>query len=148
MRQEIPAHPSIVLMRPDFGEPRIDQATPATSGSTNSGIRLTAATKPRHGVLVRTTIQEKVSPISTASAAASVAQNAASGEPSGRTGKRRMGGIWILRDAHTPARSSPRRPMRAGEQKPPRRSLRRLTERHHEEANVLGRPGSDLLFQV
>lgn len=38
--------------------------------------------------------------------------------------------------------------MRAGEQKPPRRSLRRLTERHHEEANVLGRPGSDLLFQV
>src|SRR5438445_8499369 len=38
--------------------------------------------------------------------------------------------------------------MRAGEQKPPRRSLRRLTERHHEEADVLGRPGSDLLFQV
>src|ERR671936_1328240 len=68
MRQVIPAHPSIVLMRPDLGEPRIDQATPATSGGTNSGIRLTAATKPRHGVLVRTTIQEKVSPIRTASA--------------------------------------------------------------------------------
>src|SRR5205085_12093728 len=68
MRQEIPAHPSIVLMRPDFGEPRIDQATPATSGGTNSGIKLAAATKPRHGVLVRTTIQEKVSPITTASA--------------------------------------------------------------------------------
>src|SRR5215472_4415197 len=68
MRQLIPAHPSMVLMRPDFGEPRIDQATPATSGGTNSGIRLTAATKPRHGVLVRTTIQEKVSPIRTASA--------------------------------------------------------------------------------
>src|SRR5215813_10089688 len=44
----------MVLMRPDLGEPRIDQATPAT--------------KPRHGVLVRTTIQEKVSPITTASA--------------------------------------------------------------------------------
>src|SRR2546423_11717392 len=68
MRQESPAHPIMVLMRPDFGEPRIDQATPATSGGTNSGIRLTAATKPRHGVFVRTTIQEKVSPITTASA--------------------------------------------------------------------------------
>src|SRR5438270_10462562 len=68
MRQEIPAHPSIVLMRPDFGEPRIDQATPATSGGTNSGIRLAAAMKRRHGVLVRTTIQENASPIATASA--------------------------------------------------------------------------------
>src|SRR6476619_6309693 len=68
MRQVSPAHPSMVLMRPDFGDPRIDQATPATSGGTNSGIRLTAATKPLHGVLVRTTIQEKVSPITTASA--------------------------------------------------------------------------------
>src|SRR5437763_15107975 len=65
MRQGRPAHPIMVLMSPDFGEPRIDQATPATSGGTNSGIRLTAATKPRHGGLVRTTIQEKVSPIST-----------------------------------------------------------------------------------
>src|SRR2546421_3606361 len=68
MRQGRPAQPIMVLIRPDFGEPRIDQATPATSGGTNSGIRLTAATKPRHGVLVRTTIQEKASPITTASA--------------------------------------------------------------------------------
>src|SRR5215813_13398836 len=68
MRQPRPAHPIMVLMRPDFGEPRIDQATPATSGGTNSGIRLAAATKPRHGVFVRTTIQEKVSPMMTASA--------------------------------------------------------------------------------
>src|SRR5262249_31532379 len=68
MRQGRPAHPIKVLMRPDFGDPRIDQATPATSGGTNSGIRLAAATKPRHGVLVRTTIQENVSPMITASA--------------------------------------------------------------------------------
>src|SRR4029077_5383058 len=32
--------------------------------------------------------------------------------------------------------------------KPPRRSLRRPAMMHHEEVNVLGRPGSDLLFQV
>src|SRR4029453_14142984 len=68
IRQGRPAHPIIVLTRPDFGEPRIDQATPATSGGTNSGIKLTAATKPRPGVLGRTTIQEKVSPMITASA--------------------------------------------------------------------------------
>src|SRR6516165_7343579 len=68
MRQSRPAHAIIVLMRPDLGEPRIDQATPATSGGTNSGIKLAAATKPLHGVLVRTTIQEKASPITTASA--------------------------------------------------------------------------------
>src|SRR5262249_57493399 len=46
----------------------ITQATPATSGGTNSGIMLTAAMKPLHGVLVRTTIQEKASPIASASA--------------------------------------------------------------------------------
>src|SRR5262252_2220609 len=68
MRQSSPAHASMVLMRPDLGEPRIDQATPATSGGTNSGIRLAAPRKPFHGVLVRTTIQEKASPIATASA--------------------------------------------------------------------------------
>src|SRR5438874_10817579 len=68
MRQGRPAHPIMVLMSPDFGEPRIDQATPATSGGTNSGIRLAAAMKPLPGVLVRTTIQEKASPIATASA--------------------------------------------------------------------------------
>src|SRR5258708_27563256 len=66
MRQGRGAHPIMVLISPDFGEPRIDQATPATSGGTNSGIRLAAATKPRHGVLVRTTIQENVSPMMTA----------------------------------------------------------------------------------
>src|SRR5262245_24379614 len=58
----------MVLMRPDFGDPRIDQATPATSGGTNSGIRLAAPMKRLHGVLVRTTIHEKASPIATASA--------------------------------------------------------------------------------
>src|SRR5467141_584129 len=68
MRQGRPAHPIMVLISPDFGEPRIDQAMPATSGGTNSGIRLAAATKPRHGVLVRTTIQENVSPMMTARA--------------------------------------------------------------------------------
>src|SRR5262249_46384465 len=68
MRQSSPAHASMVLMRPDLGEPRIDQATPATSGGTNSGVKLAAATKPLHGVFVRRTIQEKASPITTASA--------------------------------------------------------------------------------
>src|SRR3954463_1588829 len=68
MRQSSPAHRMRVLIRPDLGEPRIDQATPATSGGTNSGIRLAAAMKRRHGVLVRTTIQENASPIATASA--------------------------------------------------------------------------------
>ena len=50
------------------GEARIDQATAATSGGTNSGSMLTAAMKPWHGVLVRTTTQENVSPMTTASA--------------------------------------------------------------------------------
>src|SRR5438105_8846949 len=68
MRQSRPAHFIIVLTRPDFGEPRIDQATPATKGGTNSGIRLAAPMRSLHGVLVRTTIHEKVSPIATASA--------------------------------------------------------------------------------
>src|SRR4029079_15382782 len=58
----------MVLSRPDFGEPRIDQATPATSGGTNNGTRLAAPRKPLNGVFVRTTIQEKASPIATASA--------------------------------------------------------------------------------
>src|SRR3979490_3247473 len=58
----------MVLSRPDFGEPRIDQATPATSGGTNNGTRLAAPMKPFHGVLVRTTIHENASPIATASA--------------------------------------------------------------------------------
>src|SRR5713101_3182064 len=68
MRQSSPAHFIIVLMRPDFGEPRIDQATPATNGGTNSGIKLAAPMKRFQGVLVRTTIQENASPIATASA--------------------------------------------------------------------------------
>ena len=42
------------------------QATPATSGGTNSGIMLAPAMKRLNGVLVRTTIQEKASPITTA----------------------------------------------------------------------------------
>src|SRR5216683_2326476 len=67
MRQSRPAHFSMVLMRPDFGDPRIDQATPATNGGTNSGIKLAAPMKRFQGVLVRTTIQENASPIATAS---------------------------------------------------------------------------------
>ncbi len=54
---------SMVLMRPDFGDPRIDQATPATSGGTNRGTMLAAPMKPLHGVLVRTTIHENASPM-------------------------------------------------------------------------------------
>ena len=57
-----------MLSRPVFGEARIDQATAATSGGTNSGSMLAAAMKPLHGVLVRTTTQEKVRPMTTASA--------------------------------------------------------------------------------
>src|SRR5947209_13379639 len=64
----MPAQRSSMLISPDFGEPRIAQATPATSGGTNSGMRLQAPMKPFAGVSVRTTIQEKASPISTASA--------------------------------------------------------------------------------
>ena len=56
----------MVLMRPVFGEPRMLQATPATSGGANSGRMLAAAMKPLKGVLVRTTIQENASPITTA----------------------------------------------------------------------------------
>src|SRR6201996_5402601 len=56
----------MVLIRPVFGEPRMVQATPATSGGANSGKMLVAAMKPLNGVLVRTTIQEKRSPIATA----------------------------------------------------------------------------------
>src|SRR5215510_5091382 len=64
----MPADARNVLSRPDFGEARIDQATAATSGGTNSGTMLTAAMKRLHGVLVRTTIHEKPRPITTASA--------------------------------------------------------------------------------
>ena len=42
------------------------QATPATSGGTNSGTMLAPAMKPLNGVLVRTTIHEKARPITTA----------------------------------------------------------------------------------
>ena len=57
-----------MLSRPVRGEARIDQATAATSGGTNSGSMLAAAMKPLQGVLVRTTTQEKVRPMTTASA--------------------------------------------------------------------------------
>src|ERR1035437_9450191 len=56
----------MVLIRPVFGEPRMVQATPATSGGANSGRMLAAAMKRLNGVLVRTTIQENASPIATA----------------------------------------------------------------------------------
>src|SRR6202051_4173969 len=56
----------MVLIRPVLGEPRIAQATPATSGGANNGRMLAAAMNPLNGVLVRTTIQENASPITTA----------------------------------------------------------------------------------
>ena len=52
----------MVLIRPVLGEPRMAQATPATSGGANSGRMLAAAIKPLNGVLVRTTIQENSKP--------------------------------------------------------------------------------------
>src|SRR5215216_286022 len=64
----MPIHPSVVLRRPVRGEARIDHATAATKGGANKGSRLTAAMKRLHGVLVRTTTQENVSPMITASA--------------------------------------------------------------------------------
>src|ERR1700748_1133742 len=66
MRQSSPAHLKAVLISPVFGDPRIDHATPATSGGANSGRMLAAAMKVRNGVLVRTTIHENSSPIATA----------------------------------------------------------------------------------
>src|SRR6202020_1185797 len=56
----------MVLIRPVLGDPRMVHATPATSGGANSGRMLAAAIKPLNGVLVRTTIQENASPITTA----------------------------------------------------------------------------------
>src|SRR6202047_1769775 len=56
----------MVLMRPVFGDPRMAHATPATSGGANSGRMRAAGMKPLNGVLVRTTIQENASPITTA----------------------------------------------------------------------------------
>src|ERR1700710_2224012 len=64
--QSSPAHLNMVLIRPVLGDPRMVQATPATSGGANSGSMLAAAIKPLNGVLVRTTIQENASPITTA----------------------------------------------------------------------------------
>ena len=54
------------MIRPVFGDPRMAHATPATKGGANSGRMLAAAIKPLNGVLVRTTIQENNSPITTA----------------------------------------------------------------------------------
>src|SRR5215470_1937960 len=68
MRHGIPAQPNSVLSRPVRGDPRIDHATAATSGGANRGSRLTAAMKPLQGVSVRTTTQEKDSPMTTAKA--------------------------------------------------------------------------------
>src|SRR5882757_615639 len=64
--QSRPAHLNSVLIRPVLGDPRIDHATPATSGGANSGRMLAAEIKPRNGVLVRTTTQENNRPIATA----------------------------------------------------------------------------------
>ncbi len=57
-----------MLSSPLFGDASTDQATAATSGGTNSGSMLAAAMKRLPGVLVRTTTQEKVRPMTTASA--------------------------------------------------------------------------------
>src|SRR3954454_16701055 len=56
----------MVLIRPVFGDPKIGHATPATNGGANSGRMLAAAIRPLNGVLVRMTIQENNSPITTA----------------------------------------------------------------------------------
>src|SRR5476649_51256 len=56
----------MVLISPVLGEPRMVQATPATSGGANNGKMLAAAMKLLNGVLVRTTIQENANPITTA----------------------------------------------------------------------------------
>jgi hypothetical protein len=64
----MPVHLIMVLSRPVFGERGSTMRPPPTSGGTNSGIMLTAAMKRLHGVSVRTTTHEKVSPMSTASA--------------------------------------------------------------------------------
>src|SRR3977135_955642 len=58
----------MVLISPVLGEPRITQATPATSGGANSGSMLAAAMKRLHGGLGRTTIQENASPLTTTTA--------------------------------------------------------------------------------
>ena len=56
------------MISPVRGDPSITQATPATSGGTNSGSSPAVAITPLHGVFVRTTIQAKARPIETASA--------------------------------------------------------------------------------
>ena len=56
------------MISPVFGEPSNAQPTPATNGGTNSGSIPAVAISPFHGVLVRTTIQAKNSPITTATA--------------------------------------------------------------------------------
>src|SRR5690242_6796799 len=67
MRHGSPALVMTMFRRPVLGEPRIDQATPATSGGTNSGSIPVLAISPLHGVSVRTTTHAKASPITTAS---------------------------------------------------------------------------------
>src|SRR6185312_283524 len=56
----------IKFSKPVFGDPRIDHATPATNGGTNSGSMPALAINPFQGVLVRTTTQANESPIATA----------------------------------------------------------------------------------
>src|SRR6516165_1294258 len=50
MRQSRPAHAIMVLIRPDLGEPRLDQATPATSGGPNSPITTASAVPPAQAI--------------------------------------------------------------------------------------------------
>src|ERR1700761_8421530 len=66
MWKGMPALAASRLSSPVFGEPRMLQATPATSGGTNSGIMPAPAIRRLHGVLVRTTTQANDRPITTA----------------------------------------------------------------------------------
>src|SRR5215207_9633269 len=68
MRQSMPTLARKVLSSPVLGDPKIDHATAATSGGTNSGSMLAVAMSPFHGVSVRTTTQENVRPTTTATA--------------------------------------------------------------------------------
>src|ERR1700722_5290349 len=62
----MPAFANTRFSNPVFGDPRMDHATPATRGGTNSGSIPALAIRPLHGVLVRTTTQAKDNPMMTA----------------------------------------------------------------------------------
>src|SRR5260221_6695872 len=101
-RQSSPIHLNRVLINPVWGDPKMVHATPATSGGANSGRILAAAIKPLNGVLVRTTIQEKNSPIATAISvpppqAISVLSNASATFGLTSTGRKLLTERWLRR---------------------------------------------------